>query len=39
VEETMVICEERVNKECTLLLELEERHQATMTHARDYMVE
>ena len=39
VEETMVICEERVNKERKLLLELEERHQAAMTHARDYMVE
>jgi len=39
VEETMVICEERVNKERMLLLELEERHQATMTRVRDYMVE
>jgi len=39
VEETMVICEERVNKERMLLLELEERHQAIMTRARDYMVE
>jgi len=39
VEETMVICEERVNKERMLLLELEERHQAAMTRARDYMVE
>jgi len=35
----MVICEERVNKERMLLLELEERHQAIMTRARDYMVE
>jgi len=39
VEETMVICEERVNKERILLFELEERHQAAMTRARDYMVE
>ena len=39
VEETMVICEEKVNKERMLLLELEERHQAAMTRARDYMVE
>jgi len=39
VEETIVICEERVNKERVLLLELEERHQAAMTRARDYMVE
>ena len=39
VEETMVICEERVNKERMLLLELEERHQAAMTRARDYMAE
>jgi len=38
VEETMVICEERVNKERMLLLELEERHQAAMTRARDYML-
>ena len=37
VEEIMVICEERVNKERMLLLELEERHQAAMTRARDYM--
>jgi len=35
----MVICEERVNKERILLLELEERHQAAMTRAREYMVE
>jgi len=35
----MVICEERVNKERMLLLELEERHQATMTRARDYIFE
>ena len=34
----MVICEERVNKERMLLLELEERHQAAMTRARDYML-
>jgi len=39
VEETIVTCEERVNKERMLLLELEERHQAAMTRARDYMVE
>jgi len=39
VEETMVICEEMVNKERMLLLELEKRHQATMTRVRDYMVE
>jgi len=39
VEETIVICEERVNKERMLLLELEERHQAAMIRARDYMVE
>ena len=39
VEETIVICEERVNKERMLLLELEERHQIAMTRARDYMVE
>ena len=39
MEETIVICEERVNKERMLLLELEERHQAAMTRARDYMVE
>jgi len=39
VEETIVTCEERVNKEHMLLLELEERHQAAMTRARDYMVE
>jgi len=39
VEEKIVICEERVNKKRMLLLELEERHQAAMTHARDYMVE
>ena len=38
MEETMVICEERVNKERMLLLELEERHQAAMTRARDYML-
>jgi len=39
VEETVVICEEKVNKRRSLLLELEERHQAAMTRARDYMVE
>jgi len=39
VEETIVIYEERVNKERMLLLELEKRHQAAMTHARDYIVE
>jgi len=39
VEETIVIFEERVNKEHMLLLESEERHQATMTRARDYMAE
>ena len=39
VEETMVICEERVNKERMLVLKLEERHQDEMTRARDYMVE
>jgi len=38
VEETIVKCKERVNKERMLLLELEERHQAAMTRARDYMV-
>jgi len=39
VEETVAICEERVNEERMRLMTAEERHQAVMTCVRDYMVE
>jgi len=39
MEETVVICEERVNEERMRLMTAEERPQAAMTRARDYMVE
>ena len=39
VEETVAICEERVNEERMRLMTAEERHQSAMTRERDYMVE
>ena len=39
VEETVAICEERVNEERIRLMTTEERHQAAMTRVRDYMDE
>jgi len=37
MEETVVICEETVNEERMRLMTAEERHQAAMTRARDYI--
>ena len=39
VKDTMDVCEERVNEERMRLMTAEERHQAVMTRARDYMEE
>jgi len=39
VEETMAICKERVKKERMQLIEVEERHQATMGHMKNYVIE